>query len=67
MEEPAHIVVAPPVTVIVGIAFTVMVTTAVLLQPAADDPVTVYVAVAVPLKVTVAPVVELRPVAGVHT
>lgn len=41
VDEPAHIVVAPPVAVTVGNALTVIVVVAVLLQPAALVPVSV--------------------------
>lgn len=64
VELPLHIVADPAVVVIVGRAFTVIVRVAVLEQPRALMPVTVYVAVAVPEKVTVAPVLALRLVAG---
>lgn len=67
VDEPAHIVVTPPVAVTVGTGFTDMVVVAVLLQPAALVPVTVYVRVAVVLQTTEAPVVALRPVDGVQT
>ena len=50
----------------VGNAFTVTVTVPVLVQPAAVVPVTVYVIVEVGSAVTVAPVVDDKPVAGLH-
>jgi hypothetical protein len=53
-------------TVTVGKGFTVTVTVAVFVHPAAVVPVTVYVVVTVGFAVTVAPVVELRLVAGAH-
>ena len=66
VEEPAHIVVTPPVAVTVGTGFTDIVVVAVLLQPAALVPVTVYVRAVVVLHTTDAPVVALRLVAGVQ-
>lgn len=56
---------APPVT-IVGSAFTNIVRVFVFTHPAALVPVTVYVLVVVEVQVTLAPVVALSPVAGVH-
>ena len=53
-------------TVTVGKVFTVIVTVAVFVHPLELVPVTVYVVVVVGLAVTVAPVVELNPVDGVH-
>jgi hypothetical protein len=53
------------VTVTTGIGFTVTVTCAVAVHPR-TSPVTVYVVVVVGFAVTVAPVVELKPVAGDH-
>jgi hypothetical protein len=63
--EPAQIGELLP-AVGVGNAFTVTVTVPVLVQPAAVVPVTVYVIVEVGLAVTVAPVVDDKPVAGLH-
>ena len=54
-------------TVMVGKGFTVTVTVAVPVQPDDVVPVTVYVVVTVGFAVTVAPVVELRFVAGDQT
>ena len=53
-------------TVTVMEEFTVTVTVAVAVQPAALVPVTVYVVVTVGDALIVAPVVALRPVAGDH-
>jgi hypothetical protein len=50
----------------VGIGLTFTVTVVVLLHPPAVDPVTVYVVVLVGEAVTVAPVVEERPDAGLQ-
>ena len=63
--EPAQIGELLP-AVGVGNEFTVTVTVAVLVQPAAVVPVTVYVIVEVGLAVTVAPVVDDKLVAGLH-
>lgn len=63
--EPAHTGELLP-AVGVGNEFTVTVTVAVLVQPAAVVPVTVYVIVEVGLAVTVAPVVDDKPVPGLH-
>ena len=63
---PLHKVVAPLLATMVGSALTVIVVVAVLLQPAALVPFTVYVVVVVPEKVTGEPVVGLRPAAGDH-
>lgn len=62
---PEHMVVEVAVKVRLGCGL--MVTVAVLLptQPA-ELPVTVYCVLALPVAVTVAPVVELNPVAGLH-
>ena len=62
---PLHIATFEP-PLIVGIAFTVTVTVAVLLQPAALTPVTVYVVVEDGPAVILDPVVADKPVAGVH-
>lgn len=67
VDEPAHIVVTPPVAVTVGTGLTEIVVDAVLLQPAALVPVTVYVRVVVVVHTTDDPVVALSAVAGVHT
>ena len=64
---PGQIAGADGVTVIVGLGFTVTVTVAVFVHPLTAVPVTVYVVVTVGDAVTVAHVVQLRPVAGVHT
>jgi hypothetical protein len=63
VDEPAHIATFDP-PLIVGNALTLTVTVAVLEQPPATDPVTVYVLVEAGLAVTLAPVVADRPVAG---
>jgi hypothetical protein len=55
-------VIVPPA----GLAFTVIVTVAVLVHPFPAVPVTVYVVVVVGFAVTVAPVVEDKPVAGLQ-
>ena len=60
---PRHIAAEPGVAVIVGNAFTVTVTVAVELHPR-DVPVTVYVAVDVPLNIGLAIAALLRFVAG---
>jgi hypothetical protein len=52
-------------TVTTGTGFTVTVTCAVAVQPSAS-PVTVYVVVEFGVAVTVEPVAELNPVAGLH-
>jgi hypothetical protein len=52
----------PPL--ITGVVLTVTVTVAVLVQPAADVPVTVYVVVDAGFALTVAPVVADKPVEG---
>jgi hypothetical protein len=49
-----------------GVGFTDTVTVAVLLQPAAEVPTTVYVVVDAGFAVTVDPVVALSPLAGDH-
>lgn len=56
----------PPLATMEGKEFTVIAVLAVRTQPAALIPVTVYVAVAVPENVTVAPVDALRPADGDH-
>lgn len=66
VDEPLQIGLTPALTVMVGNAFTVTDIEAVLLQPAALVPVTVYVILLVGLAVTVAPVVAESPVAGDH-
>src|SRR5439155_23707313 len=53
-------------TVITGGLFTVTVTVVVSAQPSVFFPITVYVDVAVALAVTLAHVVEDKPVAGLH-
>ena len=63
VDEPLHIVAEPTATDVNG---TVIVLVAVLEQPLALVPVTVYVLDEVVLQVTVVEVVELRPVAGLH-
>jgi hypothetical protein len=63
---PVHIEGAEGLIVTTGKGLTVTVTVAVLVQPAALVPVTVYVVVAVGDAVTVVPVVELKPVEGVQ-
>jgi hypothetical protein len=63
VEAPLQIATLEP-PLITGIKFTVTVTAAVLLQPAALVPVTVYVIVDVGLAVTLAPVVADNPVDG---
>ena len=65
VDEPLHIATLEP-PLIVGSAFTVTVTVAVLLQPFEFVPVTVYVLVVVGLAVTLAQVVQDKPVAGDH-
>ena len=65
--DPLQMLAEPGVAVTVGNAFTVTVTDAVDAHPVTVlVPVTVYVAVAVPLNVTGEPVAELKLVAGVH-
>jgi hypothetical protein len=59
---PSHIVAGG--TLITGLGFTVTTTVIVLVQPAADVPVTVYVVVVAGLAVTDVPVVPLSPVPG---
>ena len=61
---PLHKVVAPLLAMMVGNELTVIVVFAVPVQPLRSVPVTVYVAVVVPEKVTGEPVVGLRPAAG---
>ena len=65
VDEPLQIAMLEP-PLIVGNVFTVTVTLAVLLQPFELVPVTVYVLVVVGLAVTLAHVVQDKPVAGVH-
>ena len=65
VDCPAQIV-AGEETVTTGIGLTVTVTCAVLVHPAAEVPVTVYVVVETGDAVTVEPVVLLNPAAGVH-
>ena len=65
VDEPLQIAMLEP-PLIVGNVFTVTVTLAVLLQPFELVPVTVYVLVVVGLAVTLAQVVQDKPVAGVH-
>jgi len=62
---PEHIVAEGGVTVTVGVGLTVITTDCVSLQPPLT-PVTVYVVVVAGVAVTPAPVVVLRPVAGLH-
>jgi len=62
--DPAHML--GEFTVIVGFGFTVTVDVVVPVQPAAEVPVIVYVVVAAGLAVTLAPVVALKPVEGLH-
>lgn len=57
---------ADGLTVMVGKGFTVTVTVFVFTHPFASVPVTVYVVVEVGFAVTVAPVVEDKPVEGLH-
>ena len=67
MDEPLHITVATEVAVIVGMALTVTVTDWIFTQPVVVlVPVTEYVVVTVLLNTVLAPVVVLRPVAGVQ-
>ena len=66
VEEPLQIAADTGVMVRVGIGLTVIVCVLVPMQPSALVPVTVYVRVVVVLEVTVAPVVALRPVAGLQ-
>ena len=63
---PLHIVADEGVTVIVGCGFTVTVVVAVFVHPFPSVPVTVYVVVVVGFAVTVAPVGEDKPVAGLQ-
>jgi hypothetical protein len=63
---PGHTGFAPADAETVGSGFTVTVTLAVFVQPAALLPVTVYVVVAEGFAVTVAPLVLLSPVAGLQ-
>jgi len=65
VELPEHMVGEVAVAVTVGVGLTVTVTVAVFVQPPVV-PVTVYVVVVVTLLVTLAPVVALKPVAGLH-
>jgi len=62
---PEHIVGVGGTTLIVGNGFTVIVTVAVLLHGPVV-PVTVYVVVEPGVAVTLAPVVALKPAAGLH-
>lgn len=64
VDAPRQIDVAPPPAVIAGKALTVIVLVAVLVQPAALVPVTVYVVVVAGVAVTGVPVVALKSVAG---
>jgi hypothetical protein len=64
MFPPGQIAGAEGLTVIVGNGFTVTVTVAVLVQPAALVPVTVYVVVTVGDAVGFGHVVQLKPVEG---
>jgi hypothetical protein len=64
VEVPEQIVLFAAVAVIVGIGLTVTTEVAVLLQPFASVPVTVYVDVDVGFAVTVAPVEADSPVDG---
>lgn len=63
VDEPLQIEAEPTATDVNG---TVMVLVAVLVQPLAFRPVTVYVLEAVVLQVTVVAVVEFNPVAGLQ-
>lgn len=63
---PLQIVVEAGETVIVGVAFTVTVTVAVFVHPFASVPVIVYVVVVVGFAVTLAPVVDDKPVDGLQ-
>ena len=63
--EPLQIVAETGVTVRTGIGLTVINCVPVPVQPA-DNPVTVYVLVAVVVQLTVVPVDALKPVAGVQ-
>ena len=64
--SPLQIVAVAGVIVTVGLGFTVTVTVAVFVHPFPSVPVTVYVVVVVGLAVTVAPVDEDKPVAGLQ-
>ena len=64
VDAPMHMAEVPPVMLKVGSAFTVMVRVAVLLQPAALVPVTVYVVVVVGVQVTCVPVEVFNVTAG---
>lgn len=66
VDEPLQIADAPTEVLMVGSGFTVMVRVAVLTQPLALVPLTVYVVVTVGEAVTFAPVVTLSPVDGDH-
>jgi hypothetical protein len=55
-----------PIPVTTGVVFTVTITVVAPVHPVANDPVTVYVIVAVGFAVTEPPVVPLNPVPGLH-
>ena len=65
VDEPLHIATLEPPPM-VGRVLTVTITLALLLQPFPSVPVTVYVLVVVGLAVTLAHVVQDKPVAGDH-
>ena len=64
MDIPWHIMVAPPLVVIVGELLTVMFLVVVLLHPAALVPITVYVVATVGEQVTGDPIDDDRLDAG---
>lgn len=66
VDEPIHRPDVPGTTVTVGRPFTVMERVAVLLQPAALVPVTVYVVVADGVTLTGLPVVLASPADGLQ-
>lgn len=66
VDEPIQRPDVPGTTVTVGKPFTEMVRVAVLLQPAALVPVTVYVVVADGVTLTGLPVVMASPADGLH-
>ena len=66
MVEPLGHMVVPPVIVIVGVGFTVMVTCAVSLHPAPLVPTTEYVVVPDGLALGLLHVLQLNPVDGSH-
>ena len=66
VDDPIQYADEPGVTVTVGVAFTVTDLVPVLVQPAAEVPVTVNMVDVVPVSVTGDPVDELKPVVGDH-